>query len=92
LAIAADGAMNEATLEVRVSNEPARALYRAYGFHDVGLRKRYYEDNGEDAVIMTTEAFSSDGFRDRYGRLRSELAARYPALFADGFEPGGWGF
>jgi ribosomal-protein-alanine N-acetyltransferase len=40
------------TLEVRVSNAPAIALYEAYGFREVGTRKRYYADNGEDAVIM----------------------------------------
>ena len=40
------------TLEVRSSNEPAKALYRNFDFKEAGLRKGYYEDNGEDAVIM----------------------------------------
>ena len=40
------------TLEVRASNEAAIALYSKYGFQPGGLRKNYYEDNGEDAVIM----------------------------------------
>ncbi len=40
------------TLEVRVSNEPAIALYKSYGFHSVGTRRRYYADTGEDALIM----------------------------------------
>jgi ribosomal-protein-alanine N-acetyltransferase len=40
------------TLEVRPSNRPARRLYERFGFRSVGLRKRYYQDNGEDAVIM----------------------------------------
>jgi len=44
-----------ATLEVRASNEPAQALYRKLGFHDVGRRPRYYADNGEDAVLMDRE-------------------------------------
>ena len=39
-------------LEVRVSNEPARGLYRKLGFTDVGLRKGFYELPREDAVIM----------------------------------------
>jgi ribosomal-protein-alanine N-acetyltransferase len=39
------------TLEVRVSNEAARALYRELGFEPAGVRKRYYSD-GEDALIM----------------------------------------
>ena len=66
------------TLEARVSNSPAIALYRKYGFNEVGLRRRYYSDNGEDAVIMTTDRLSSDEyseffenrvctFDDRYG-------------------------
>lgn len=40
------------TLEVRSSNEAAKALYRKFDFKEEGLRKGYYEDNGEDAVIM----------------------------------------
>jgi [ribosomal protein S18]-alanine N-acetyltransferase len=40
------------TLEVRVSNTGAIALYERYGFRAVGTRPRYYADNGEDAMIM----------------------------------------
>ena len=40
------------TLEVRAGNEPAKALYTSLGFIRVGLRKKYYEDNGEDAWLM----------------------------------------
>ena len=40
------------TLEVRISNDVARNLYRKYGFTDEGTRKGYYSDNNEDAVIM----------------------------------------
>ena len=40
------------TLEVRVSNGGAIALYERYGFRGVGTRPRYYADNGEDAIIM----------------------------------------
>ena len=47
------------TLEVRASNEAARALYRGCGFEEVGERRRYYPD-GEDAVIMTL-ALGGDG-------------------------------
>ncbi len=43
------------TLEVRCSNEKAIALYRALGFHKVSVRKRYYEDNGEDAWLMACD-------------------------------------
>lgn len=40
------------TLEVRPSNLSARALYRKFGFKDVGRRRGYYTDTGEDAIIM----------------------------------------
>jgi [ribosomal protein S18]-alanine N-acetyltransferase len=43
------------TLEVRASNHPAQELYRAHGFAAVGLRPRYYADNGEDAMVMTLD-------------------------------------
>jgi ribosomal-protein-alanine N-acetyltransferase len=40
------------TLEVRVSNRPAIAMYERLGFRSAGVRPRYYQDNGEDALIM----------------------------------------
>jgi len=40
------------TLEVRLSNRGAQELYRRYGFASVGARKGYYQDNGEDALVM----------------------------------------
>ncbi len=43
------------TLEVRVSNAAAQALYRSLGFVKVGVRKKYYEDNGEDALLMVLD-------------------------------------
>jgi ribosomal-protein-alanine N-acetyltransferase len=42
-----------ATLEVRPSNEPARALYGRFGFGVVGHRRGYYSDTGEDALLLT---------------------------------------
>ncbi|WP_322819503.1 ribosomal protein S18-alanine N-acetyltransferase [Tepidiforma sp.] len=77
--LAAASAMQSVTLEVRVSNHAARALYRTYGFYEVGLRKRYYADNHEDAIIMTTEPLDSPAYRQRLARLRAELDARFPA-------------
>ena len=66
----------EATLEVRLSNLPARKLYEKYGFRPVGIRPRYYSDNGEDALIMTTEPLASAAMRERVERLRTALGAR----------------
>ena len=40
------------TLEVRVSNKVAQNLYRKLGFYDAGIRKQYYANNNEDALIM----------------------------------------
>ena len=45
----------KAYLEVRKGNLPARALYEKFGFVEVGIRKKYYQDNGEDAVMMNLE-------------------------------------
>ena len=49
---AEDSGIDKLTLEVRVSNEQAKALYKKLGFEAKGLRKGYYEDNNEDAIIM----------------------------------------
>ena len=43
--------VTDITLEVRVSNAPAIALYRSFGFEEAGVRRRYYQD-GEDALIV----------------------------------------
>jgi [ribosomal protein S18]-alanine N-acetyltransferase len=40
------------TLEVRVSNAGAIAMYEGYGFRSVGTRRHYYSDTGEDAIVM----------------------------------------
>ncbi|OAI39361.1 hypothetical protein AYO38_07870 [bacterium SCGC AG-212-C10] len=69
--------MTSATLEVRESNTAARALYRRFGFYDVGLRKRYYLDNNEDAVIMSTEAYDAPSLSARLARRRGEIRERF---------------
>jgi [ribosomal protein S18]-alanine N-acetyltransferase len=66
----------EATLEVRPSNVPAKRLYEKYGFKVVGVRPRYYSDNNEDALIMTTDTLDGRPMRDRLAALRATLAAR----------------
>ena len=43
------------SLEVRVSNHAAAALYRKFGFREVGVRPKYYANNGEDALLMDLE-------------------------------------
>ena len=57
------GAEESYTLEVRTSNAPAIALYERFGFRSAGTRPRYYQDTGEDAMIMwrTAELTSMPG-------------------------------
>ena len=52
LKYARDKGFNHMTLEVRVSNVVAIALYKKFGFESVGIRPKYYVDSGEDALIM----------------------------------------
>ena len=73
LDLARDRHAREATLEVRLSNLAARRLYEKYGFRPVGLRPRYYSDNDEDALIMTTDPLDDPAFRARIERLRVAL-------------------
>lgn len=79
LALSQREGMTDATLEVRPSNAAARELYREYGFYEVGERKRYYGD-GEDALVLTTEAFDSVAYRERHERLGALLASRFPGV------------
>lgn len=65
------------TLEVRPSNKGARALYEKYGFREEGLRVRYYTDNNEDAIIMTTAQFSEAAFQETFKRLKAEHTRRW---------------
>jgi ribosomal-protein-alanine N-acetyltransferase len=75
LDLASARSAHEATLEVRLSNLAARKLYEKYGFRPVGLRPRYYSDDNEDALIMTTEPLAEPAMRDRLDRLRAALDA-----------------
>jgi len=62
-----DGA--QFTLEVRQSNGPAIDLYQRFGFRSAGLRRRYYQDNGEDAVIMWRTPPGGGGEGEGWARL-----------------------
>jgi ribosomal-protein-alanine N-acetyltransferase len=64
------------TLEVRVSNLVAQNLYRKYGFREAGIRKRYYSDNHEDALIMWTPEIRTPDYREQFIRLKAVLATR----------------
>jgi ribosomal-protein-alanine N-acetyltransferase len=64
------------TLEVRVSNASAQALYQKYGFTRQGVRRRYYSDNGEDAYIMWSPSIRSAEFRAKFAELKQAIEAR----------------
>ena len=50
----------KAFLEVRAGNVAARSLYSSFGFEEIGVRKKYYQDNAEDAVMMNLENIKMD--------------------------------
>lgn len=61
------------TLEVRSSNLGAQNLYYKYGFSSLGLRRKYYQDNNEDALIMWTNDIYSQEFTDNALALKGFL-------------------
>jgi ribosomal-protein-alanine N-acetyltransferase len=71
------------TLEARVSNDPAITLYERYGFRRMGIRRGYYTDNREDAVVMSTDPLSSDEFQTSFLALKASLHARLAGVPAE---------
>ncbi len=67
------------TLEVRVSNGGAQALYTKYGFRQVGLRRGYYTDNREDALLMSTEHIGATPFQTLFRELTTAYRQRWGA-------------
>lgn len=65
-----------ATLEVRLSNGAAIALYQKYGFQEVGRRPSYYTNNGEDALIFTTPSLRSADYKTLLAEYKAQLWAR----------------
>jgi len=65
------------TLEVRASNIAAQSLYYKYGFTQVGLRRGYYTDNKEDAVLMSTENITSASFQSRLNQLKEAHSQKW---------------
>lgn len=65
------------TLEVRASNTAAQSLYSKYSFVRMGLRRGYYLDNREDAVIMSLENLTSSSFQAHLGRLKKAHSRKW---------------
>ena len=61
------------TLEVRISNKKAIHLYEKFGFKSLGLRKNYYQDNNESALIMWSENIFDKKYKELYNNLRVEI-------------------
>ena len=61
------------TLEVRAGNVPAIKLYEKFGFKSLGVRKGYYQDNGEDALIMWTENIFHESFKENLKNIVENL-------------------
>jgi [ribosomal protein S18]-alanine N-acetyltransferase len=70
---ALDRGARHLTLEVRVSNEPAQALYRRFGFHPAGIRKNYYIETNEDALVMWADDIDSEAYLERLARIEAAI-------------------
>jgi [ribosomal protein S18]-alanine N-acetyltransferase len=68
------------TLEVRISNEAAKAMYRKFGFAPVGVRRGYYVETGEDAIVMWAHDVHTDEYDARLLQLEDgvEEAVAHP--------------
>jgi RimJ/RimL family protein N-acetyltransferase len=80
------GGARVATLDVRVSNEDAQRLYARLGFAVAGRRVRYYEESGEDAIIMTTAELHDHGQLAREALANAALMSGEPLPQPEAFE------
>lgn len=77
--LALENRQDSLTLEVRKSNLLAQRLYEKYRFLKVGVRKRYYSDNHEDAIIMTTPPIQDAAYLEHMEYLRDAWQRRWGA-------------
>jgi [ribosomal protein S18]-alanine N-acetyltransferase len=61
------------TLEVRASNTPAKTLYQHFGFAPVGVRRNYYVETGEDAIVMWARDIDADDYARRLDDIEAKL-------------------
>lgn len=76
LSSARERGLERATLEVRASNQAAIALYSKFGFQAAGRRKRYYQDNGEDALIFWQSGLQSSEYAQKLEHWWSNIGDR----------------
>ena len=72
---AAEHGARHLTLEVRVTNERAQALYRKFGFAPAGVRKNYYVETNEDALVMWANDIDRAEYRHRLSTIETSLAS-----------------
>lgn len=68
--------MQRATLEVRESNQAALSLYQKFGFQTAGRRRRYYQDNNEDALILWRSGLGHPQFEETLASWYGEISSR----------------
>ena len=81
--VAASSDLGSIALEVRASNARAQRLYEHFGFRATGTLRRYYSDNGEDAVVMLTDDVATTEGERRLAALRDDHRRHYGDRFAD---------
>ncbi|MBV8981540.1 MAG: ribosomal protein S18-alanine N-acetyltransferase, partial [Acidimicrobiia bacterium] len=64
------------TLEVRVGNKAAQELYRRFGFRPCGIRKNYYVETNEDALVMWADDVDSDEYAERLDKIETAIPGR----------------
>src|SRR5262249_59372448 len=74
---------DRATLEVRENNIAAQNLYRKYGFRDAAIRKNYYTDNRENALVMWADHMRDPAYKQKLRELRSQLYRTYDERLRD---------
>ena len=65
--------VSDITLEVRETNVPAISLYEKFGMTSVGIRKNYYQDNNENALIMFSENIFYNKFKTIYNEIKKKI-------------------
>lgn len=72
----ADRGVDAVTLEVRITNRPAQSLYRRFGFAPGGIRRAYYRDNREDALVMWAHDVTTDDYASRLDGIEAALPSQ----------------
>jgi [ribosomal protein S18]-alanine N-acetyltransferase len=73
-----DRGANRSTLEVRERNLAAHNLYLKFGFHNMAIRRHYYSDNGENAVIMWADDLRSPSYQELLDRIQRKIVVIQP--------------